>query len=296
MATEDEDKKPVDRGDEVTDPNAKKDDEQSPVTDDEKKVAGKADDKTDDKTDDKGTMLPKRRYDAVARQRDEERARREEAERKLADLERKARGEDKPPTELTSDELDAKLTELDRQVVQAQADGDVDKVVALMKQARKLETDFMLAQVENASTKATTTARSQTKLDQRVDYYESTFEKLNPTHDAYDEDLVSEINELREALELKGWAPDTALDRAVQLLMPELPAPTAGDKPPAKKTDVSKNLDAADRTPPDASDHGDPSGKRGMTDDIDVTKLSEEEFKNLPDSVKRRLRGDTVAA
>jgi hypothetical protein len=59
--------------------------------------------------------------------------------------------------------------------------------------------------------------------------------------------------------------------------------------PLARRTDVSKNVDASERTPPRGGrSGGDNPGK------IDVSKLTDDEFDKLPESKKSQLRGDVM--
>jgi hypothetical protein len=62
-----------------------------------------------------------------------------------------------------------------------------------------------------------------------------------------------------------------------------------------KRSRTKENIKDAKKQPPDLSDSGVDSSKQGKTtEDIDVTRLSMEEFDALPDTTKARLRGDFV--
>jgi hypothetical protein len=57
---------------------------------------------------------------------------------------------------------------------------------------------------------------------------------------------------------------------------------------------VKKNLDTQARQPASMRDVGMDSDKAGVKGDIDVSKLSADEFAALPESTKAKLRGDLL--
>jgi hypothetical protein len=71
--------------------------------------------------------------------------------------------------------------------------------------------------------------------------------------------------------------------------------PEEQPKAATKRTRVKENIKDAKKQPPDLSDAGADSDKSGKkSEDVDVTKLSTDEFDALPETTKKRLRGDFV--
>lgn len=290
MADENEE---VDRGDNVVEETEAKAD--TAPTDAEKEVVedvkASAEDgekaSGDDKKNADELMLPKRRYDQKSRQLEEERRRRAELEKRLEELEKK--DEDKP---LTAEDLNSHLRALDKQVEEARAEGDIDKVVDLMNQQRDLNTKFFMSALDTKTSEATATAKNATALDLKVAELENAYDILNSESESFDQDLVNEINELQEALELKGYPPADALTRAVELLVPSDASNKVVDINSKKKTDVKKNVDTASKQPTDIEDVGENSDSSGIQGELGAEKLSEEEFDAIPESKLRQMRGD----
>jgi hypothetical protein len=290
MADENEE---VDRGDNLVDEVESKAD--AAPTDAEKEVvedvkASAEDDEkasSDDKKNADELMLPKRRYDQKSRQLEEERRKRAELEKRLEELEKK--DEDKP---LTAEDLNSHLRALDKQVEEARAEGDIDKVVDLMNQQRDLNNKFFMSALDTKTSEATATAKNATALDLKVAELENAYDILNSESESFDQDLVNEINELQEALELKGYPPADALTRAVELLVPSDASNKVVDINSKKKTDVKKNVDTASKQPTDIEDVGENSDSSGIQGELGTEKLSEEEFDAIPESKLRQMRGD----
>jgi len=236
-------------------------------------------------------MLPKHRYDRMA-------ARARAAEERIRELESKLttrQQTDAAATPAGDDGYPQQLEELDSQIAGAMKDGDADKVAALFRQRTAVERDYITSLTSVARNEAAAISVDQVNLDRLIDNLEETYSVLDPDSDQYSEAVVNDVLELQSAYISTGkYTPYRAMLKAVGVLFPdnnetEAPAP----KPVARKTDVRKNVDAARRTPPslaktglDSTAAGEGSGK------VDVKKLSEREFEALPETTKRRLRGD----
>ena len=190
---------------------------------------------------------------------------------------------------------DDQLAELDKQIELARADNDVDKVIELNKQQRNIERQMYEEIASNSSTSAGEAAREQIRLDAVIDDLESQYSFLREDSKDFDEDLINEILDLQDGYLRSGkYTPSQAMRRAASVL---IPAPSkdsdAGDK---RRTNVSKNLDAAKKSAPDMNDTGENSDKGGDIhgDPGQVQNMSIEEFDALPEETKKRLRGDSI--
>jgi len=87
-----------------------------------------------------------------------------------------------------------------------------------------------------------------------------------------------------------------ALVKAVEVVFPSGKAakPAVAGKPTDRGLDAK--LAAAKSTPPNINDQGQDATSAGMQEVPNPLKLTDEEFKALPESTLRRMRGDTVAA
>lgn len=256
--------------------------------------------------DDHGIMIPKHRYDNAARMRREaeERARRvqEENEALRAQLAASATAAPKAPAVAPSpvDQLETQLGDLDKEIAKAQADGDTERQVQLMGQARKVERQLVLAQAEEKFRPQLETASTATveglRYDDMVAAAEADHPEINPDAKEYDETLATEVLELKDAFEAKGYRPTAALEKALGYVFPDKPVvapPPATDK--GRKPDIQQALERAGRLPPDMTKVGVDSDKGGLTSDLpSPTKLTDAELAALPEETRRRLRGDYV--
>lgn len=249
-------------------------------------------------------FIPKGRYDSVARRADAERDRADGLEQQLADIKRgvdNTRVTERAEALTTTDpsgevaEIDANLNILSEKYAAAIADGDATQMHALRNEERALErqrTDLLFAQ---RGREMTAEARESVRYDMTVEALEKQYDVLNPDQEAYDPNTAGEVLDLAQAFEARGASKADAVLRAVGYVFkgyevkPETPEKKAPEK---RKTDVSKNLDAAAKQGKDLSGVGDSSAAAGKANEIDVMKLSEEEFDALPEETLRRLQGD----
>jgi hypothetical protein len=241
-------------------------------------------------------LIPKSRYDFKAAQAKEAMKRAAELEAKLRTYEQQREPARKEP------DFDAQLSDVNAQIAAARKDGDMEKVVELMDRKHELQIQSLRAQTPAATQVdpdlLTQQAIDNIRVDDLIDQLEEQFSFLVPENEDYDEDIVSEILDVRTALEARGYSRYDSMQRAAQYVLGAssrvahaAEAPAAGPR----KTDRSKNIDAARRIPPNVANAGMPSDAAGMTDDLpSVSKLSEKDFEALPDSVRRKMRGDFI--
>lgn len=311
---------PADRGDtleeDVDTPDEKledKPDDKSASDEDVDEVVDtlKAKAKDDGKPARKPQMIPKARFDEVLQ-------RSKDLERRLN--EQSASGDKKQPT------VNDKISELETQsakymedYTKALDDGDTKKASELLAKLRANDREVARIEASVTSARDRAVAVEQVRLDMLIDQLEEKYPQLKEGTDEFDEELVSEIQDLRSAFEAKGSSSSDALRKAVKYVLRDAGAgksvgkdvDEAADeadeaaedaaKKAAKKAEVDRkaeavkrNLKAAGRQPADLNKApGVDSHKKGGGVDLDsVSDMSEEEFAALPDSTRRKLRGD----
>jgi hypothetical protein len=244
----------------------------------------------------KPVLIPKNRYDFKASQAKQAQKRAEEAEAKLKAYEERDKAS-KP------EELVGKISELDVQIENARKDGNADLVVTLTKQQREMEREYYTSSVQPIDkAEVVAAAIEANQLNEMITRLETTYDFLDPENEQYDQALIDEIEDIREALELRGHNKVDALTRAASyvlnpLLEPEAkPAePVAPVKGVSRKTDVRKNVADANRIPADLSSVALPSDAAGLKTEVpDIFKMSEREFAALDEKTLRQMRGDTI--
>jgi hypothetical protein len=233
-------------------------------------------------------MIPKSRYDSA-----QKRARTAEARVKQYEEQASAATAAATADADTASTLDSELEELDRGIAQAQLDGDTDKVVLLSKQARAVEKGIYQTMTETAAASAGTKAQESVKLDSLIDILEDQYDILNPDSDNFDEDKINEILDMQKAFVKNGETPSAAMLKSVGYIMPEqrITDEVAGKR----RTNVAKNLKAAEAQAPGTTDTGVNSDTTGKKEEgLNLEQMTQDEFDALPPETLKRLRGDAV--
>ena len=248
----------------------------------------------------KDHLIPKHRLDYKNRKLKEAQTRVQELE-KLLEQSKDNREGDK--TEKEKD-IEEEIAELQKQYAEALKDDDVDKQRDINNQ---IQTKLVqqIKQVQEISKIDPTDIRKQVidslSMNEMIDAVEARFSVLNEDSEDFDADLSEEILDLFDTLDSSGKYDNSAmaLARAVELTMGEPIEQTSSDsgkeskETRSTKTDIDKNLETASKQPPSATKTTN-SDAGGLKDDVEASKLSEEEFDALPESTKKRLRGDFV--
>lgn len=249
----------------------------------------------------KDTRIPLSRHEAVL---NKEREKRADLERQLAQYQN---GQQVAEVNENITALENKVMGLEKEYASLLTDGEVDKATAVMAQIRKAERDMAEAKsdmkIQAAEIRATERVRYGTTLER----IESAFPELNPDHDEYDEELMAEVAELKEAYQLKGHTPTVALQKAVKALVEPRTTrqeiatsatPRVSEKEVAaeRKADaVSKTAKAVAKTPPSLARTGMDNDKSGgVYDAKSVINLSQKDFAKLSEEELSKLRGDTL--
>ena len=264
--------------------------------------AEKKEPKAEDEEKKKDTRIPLSRHKEIL---EKEREQRATLEAQLAQYQ-KGQTIAEVNKEITA--LEQNVLKLEKEYAAAIVDGKTDDAAALMSQIRKAERDMAESKsdmkIQAAEIRATERARYNVALER----IESTFPVLNPDDDAYDQAVMDEVAELKEAYQLKGLTPTAALQKAVKLIVgasntKQEVATTSQPRVNAdqvaaerKSAAVKKTADAMNKTPPAADKIGEPSDKMGggKVDAAAVMKMSQKDFAALNEETLAQLRGDTV--
>lgn len=268
----------------------------------EKEAAAKAAADEERARDEKGRFIPVSRHKDVL---EKERERADIAERKLAELNDQLKQVDR---NVDVQKLETEITELEKAHAKALLDGDADKAAEHMRAIRLKERTIAIQESDRLSSRAKDQAREEVRLDMAIERLEAAYPQLNEKSDEFDQTLTEMVlSSQRTYIERDRMAPADALVKAAATVMEKfktaLPAAAADEKGLQAAKDAAKerteaqvkaNLDAAAKTPAALKDAGKDSDKGGLTEKVDVKKLTDEEFRALPDATKARLRGDLL--
>lgn len=252
--------------------------------------------------DEKGRFagIPKARFDEAV---GKEREAREAAERRASELERQLaeRAQARVKTEQT-EELETKISEMEKQHAQFLLDGEAEKAAELMRSIRHTERQIARAEAQADARTATSQILEAERFELAVAKLEADYSTLNPKSETYDPELVEMILDRHARLVQGGMPPSQAITNATDFVMKRV----ARDEAPAqqglaaakvldrKAEQVKKNLDVQARQPPSMKDVGLDSDKLGEKALPNVAQMTLEEFNALPATTKARLRGDML--
>ena len=252
--------------------------------------------------DDKGRFagIPKARFDEAV---GKEREAREAAERRASELERQLaeRAQAQVKTEQT-EELETKISEMEKQHAQFLLDGEAEKAAELMRSIRHTERQIARAEAQADARTTTSQILEAERFELAVAKLEADYSTLNPKSETYDPELIEMILDRQARLVQGGMPPSQAITSATDFVMKRV----ARDEPPAqqglaaakvpdrKAEQVKKNLEVQARQPPSMKDVGLDSDKLGEKAMPNVAQMTLEEFIALPAATKARLRGDTL--
>jgi len=247
---------------------------------DDKKDDKKADDKKDDKKDDKEQMVPISRLNTVI---DERNKLRQQVT---------APADDKLPTvQELRDELNIKRGEWQAAIF----DNDKDKAQSLLAEMNTLE--VTIDDTRQAESESSTRAMSadDIKYDTLLATLQKDYPALDKTSDDFDQEVVTEVFNMREAYIVAGYSQTDALNTAAKyILKPD--TKKVKETTTKRKDDSKKSLtDALSRQPADVSDVG--AAADAINNNkfgIDINRLTTEQFDKLDDKIKQQLRGDVV--
>ena len=237
--------------------------------------------------------IPKARFDEVIAERNAEREANAELKRRLEALEAAAKTKEPEVPKEDPKSIDA----LELEYANLMMEGDIEKAVQLRGQINAAIREQAEAAAEQKIS-AREAARSQQAIANELAAMSAQVVEDYPYLDTEDGALViPQITALRDAYVAKGESPAAALRKAADFIAPKFdPNPQDKDEPKADpKVDtrtaqaIARGIKDSAAQPPQMSG----VGNRAMeTIKRDVTRMSEEEFEALPESEKRKMRGD----
>ena len=252
----------------------------------------------------KEAKVPKSRFDEQV---GKEREAREAAERRAAELERQlAERARTVENNAKIEELEAQIAGLEKRHADLLLDGDGEAAAQIMREIRHAER--RIAKEEAVAETSSHIARTMEaeRVEATIARLEADYDQFNPQSETYDQDLVELVlSKQKQLIEQQGMSPSKALEKAgrdvaTRFLAPADPAAdpkglSAGKVATDRKAEqVAKNLDTQKRQTPSMKDAGMDSDAAGIKQNIDVSKLTAEEFAALPEATKAKLRGDVL--
>lgn len=270
-------------------------------------------DDDDDKDVTKGKMIPLARHKAML---ERDRQERDAMARELAQYRQGAAVKE---TNAEIAQQETAIIDMEKQYNALLADGDVEKASAMMTKIRQAERAVSEAKSDAKLVIAEARAVERTRYGIALERIEAAYPTLNPDHEDFDAALMEDVADLKTTYERKGLTPtaamqkavtklvgaDTAKQKSVTTVTPNVPAPAAPEDKGGKTADeiaaerkqaaVAATRAALGKTPPSTTKVGLDSDKAGgALTAKDVMKLSHEDFIKLPDDVLAKMRGDTV--
>ena len=292
----------LERGDVLPDPDEKDLDPENP---DAEVIAADLTSKLDAEkieAEKKESRIPESRHKAIL---EKEREKRADLERQLAQYQQ---GNQIANVNEQITAAEDSVMKMEKEYASLLTDGEIDKAAEKMQQIRRAERDMAEAKsdmkIHAAEIRATERARFNTTLER----IEVAYPTLNPDHDDYDQAVMDEVVELKDAYLMKGLTPTVALQKAVRALveprttkqeMATTTKPNVSEKDVAterKKEAVAKGIKASATTPPNLSRSGLDSDKMGggAHDIKSVMAMSQKEFAKLSDEQLAVMRGDVL--
>lgn len=268
-------------------------DEKAPSKDDEK-VAAKADaedgegvEDGDGEGEDRGTKIPYPRFKEV-----NERALRLEGEN--AELRRRIEAGGKQPAAPEAPPVDIKT--LRKQARDAMLEGDTDKAAELDAQAD----EALALQAEERAVARVQQANAVTDLNRAAERIAKRYPFLDSTSDDADQEAIELVVAARDALIRKGRsladALEEAADKVAKMHGGKSKEKDDGDDPAAQRERqaVARGAKAANAQPALPAGGRGERGRIQSGAEIDVSKLSDEEFSKMPEKERAIARGDFV--
>jgi len=268
----------------------------------------KAEDEKKDEPKKKDARIPLSRHKDLL---EKERAKRAELEQKLAQYQQ---GSQVAQLNENITATEGEILKLEKEYATLLADGEVDKATAAMAKIRSLERQMSEAKSDMKIAAAEARATERARYNIVLERIEAAYPELNPDSDAYDEDLMSDVADLKASYESRrNMTPTAAMQKAVEKLLGTLTksqekaidtTPRVSEKDVArekaaerKKEAVARTAEAVGKQPPSTTKVGMDSDKAGVAGGLsakDVMKMSQADFAKLSEADLARMRGDEL--
>jgi hypothetical protein len=298
-ATEEKKDEPLATGDTDTSGSSEGDKEADDVGDAPEGEQAKADadadvtDEAADETGDTGNQIPHARFQEVNQKRKDAIARADAAEAELLALQTLQEEAKKEPATPDFD-YDAK----EMLYMDAVLEGNQETALALRKEIRAAESADNLRGAEQVAVGADTQSAEMNKFNATTAVLEAEFPVLDTENEGYNEVIVDEILALHTDFMKSGnYSLAQAIDKATRVTAKMHGIDPLGEEKPKSKVkdvdkeaekNVNKKIDLAKKQPAKMEGKDNPD----TPDSSNAMEMSDEEFEGLPESTKRRMRGD----
>ena len=240
----------------------------------------------------KRIRIPKARFDeAQAKARQREQA-------LIEEINKLKGGQQASATQKAVSEMRKEIEDLQDKYEDLILDGKKDEARKVRKQVDSMRDELSEYQTNVKSDAARKAAVEELTYNAQLASLEAKYPEMNPEHEDFDEDKVTEIASLLDAFVKTGQKRDAALSKTVKYVLGAAPAAAKPDDAADKRAiDARKKAaDAAKRQPASTTGVGVDSDKAGGkgTGDVDVMKLTQKGFAALDEEAKAKLRGDMV--
>lgn len=242
-------------------------------------------DKKESKKDDQ--MIPKSRFDEVINERNRLREQLQGAPKK----------EEPPSNKAPSvDDLRKELATKRKEWQKAIFDNDQDTADNLLSEMDQLEVNIDEARLSESESMTRALSADDVRYDALLEQLQEQYPIINKGSDDFDQKVVSEMFDMREAYIARGFSQTDALKKARDYILKPLgPTKPNTDTQNERSSNSRKNLaDALTRQPPNAADLGAPADAGMSKLGIDISRLTPEQFDKLDEETKAELRGDKL--
>lgn len=201
------------------------------------------------------------------------------------------------------DALQVKLDELYEKVEEQRALGEYKEAAKIQRQLDDMRGSMSRAETVLLSRQAALQQQEVNVFNTALAQIEAIFPELSSKHKDFDQETLVALDETIKGYEANGDSPPDALRKAARRLLRYDPFARGDDaylpgnphtpgKEPAKSkvkaTDVKANIKASNKQPVDPADDN-----SDVETVIDPKKVKPEDWHKLPESVRKKLRGDT---
>ncbi len=260
---------------------------------------------SEDKEKSKDTRIPAARHKEIL---EKEREKRADLERQLAQYQNGKQVAD-VNSQITAAE--DSIAKMDAEYRALLVEGELDKAGELMSKIRRAERDMNESKSDMKIHAAEIRAVENTRYATTLERIENAYPELNPDSDDYNEETMSEVAELKDAYQMKGFTPTVALQKAVKALVAPrttkqeiatntTPRVTEKDVASERKAAaVDKTAKAVTKSPPSLNRSGQDHDKYGAaaSEAAAIMNMSQAEFRKFSDSnpeALARMRGDIL--
>lgn len=238
--------------------------------------------------------IPKARYDE-----DRQKSRREKLalEARIAELE----GKVAPKNEVTLEEMEAEIEDLEDQHENLLLEGEIDKAKAIRRQMNIKRNAVLDRRISEKSKAMGAAAVQQVRYDTQLAAFEAKYPTMNEDSPEFDEAVSAEVGTLMNAFVASGMNLVAALNKAVHYVFRDSSAATeeastADEVRAARKIKArEKALAAVKKTPTNLSKVGRNSDKAGRDDGLpDPLKMSQAQFDKLTEKQLAAMREDKL--